>query len=136
MIMNRLLPIGVLAAGIVIGYSGMHCGISASCPLVQIFSDLAFDLFKPLWMFCLFALPAGFVVLFPGARAYSSWLKFAMWWVPLSVVIIAATENSHNWMPLFVFGKSEAAVLMSSLFTIISLGLIAWKQFGPRNKSK
>jgi hypothetical protein len=129
---TRTIPLLIILASLLVGYLSMRCGITSSCPFAVSFSDLAFSLFKPLWIFSLFSIPVGVVLTFARRDALKTWFYFTAWWIPLSVVFVAMTVDSHSWMPLFDFGKSEAAILMSSLFTIISLGIIGWKQFRSR----
>lgn len=62
---------------------------------------------------------------------YRKWLRFAQWWVPLSMLaIFLAPEYSGDWM--FPVVKGTVAFFSSLLFVIISFLLIAWKYFAPR----
>lgn len=67
-------------------------------------------------------------------EVYRTWLRFAQWWVPLSMVLIfVAPEYSGDWM--FPIVKGTVAFFSSLLFIIISLLLIAWKYFSSRRIS-
>lgn len=62
-----------------------------------------------------------------------SWLHFALWWLPLSVVLIAITPvTNSNWIPMYSIDRNTVTTLMAALFTVISLGIIGWKQFGSK----
>ena len=64
------------------------------------------------------------------SKALMAWLRFALWWLPLSaVVIFVGASGENSWTPYFSYSETEIAAVMASLFTIISLGIIAWKQF-------
>ena len=65
------------------------------------------------------------VVLFLKRAAYEGWLRFARWWVPLSIFLIAITPvGGNSWMPLFSLNKEGVTLLMAGLLTAISLVLI------------
>lgn len=71
--------------------------------------------------------------LFVRKSAYLPWLRFAFWWLPISAVVIyIASSGENSWMPLYSYSQGEVAAFMASLFTIISLAIIGWKQFGPK----
>lgn len=72
-------------------------------------------------------------IFFVGKHALKTWLCFAAWWLPLSVVVIyIGSSGGDGLMPFYSYGPSEVAVPMAALFTIISLGIIGWKQFGSK----
>src|SRR3989344_4320472 len=61
-------------------------------------------------------------------EVYRAWLRFAQWWIPLSMLLIfLAPEYTSDWM--FPVVKGTVAFFSSILFLIISLLLIAWKYF-------
>ena len=75
--------------------------------------------------------------LFIRERAFLPWLWFALWWLPLSMIVIyVASSGENSWMPLYSHSQGEVALFMASLFTIISLGIIAYKQFNLGKNSK
>ncbi len=68
-------------------------------------------------------------------EVYHAWLRFAQWWIPLSILaIFLAPEYSSDWM--FPVEKGTVAFFSSLLFVIISLLIIAWKYLSPRAKYK
>ncbi len=111
-------------------YLGMYCGIDTNCALAPYLSSFSFTLLKPLWVFGLFSLPVYMVLIFVRNSAWKAWLQFSSWWLPLSVIVIAITPTwSSSWFSFFSIVKEDSAIIMASLFTIISLILISWKQF-------
>ncbi|TSD05092.1 MAG: hypothetical protein Greene07147_804 [Parcubacteria group bacterium Greene0714_7] len=89
----------------------------------------------PLFIFALFTLPITFIlILFP--KAFSSWFKFALWWVPFSILVITITPTTSNsWMPLYSFVREDTAWFMGGVFAVISLGIIVWKTTALRKKN-
>lgn len=74
-----------------------------------------------------------FTMLFTNRAVFSSWLKFALFVTPLfTFLILIAPENSNSWMPLFFISQTTMSIWLSALFSVLSLGLIAWKQFFSR----
>lgn len=66
------------------------------------------------------------IVIFLKRTVYEQWLRFARWWIPLSVLLVIVTPvGSNSWMPLLSLNKEGVALLMAGLFTSISLVLIA-----------
>lgn len=59
-------------------------------------------------------------------EAVNSWFKFAIVWVPLSMLaILIAPEYSTDF--LFPVEKSNVAFISSALFLLISVLIIGWK---------
>lgn len=99
--------------------------------------SLVWSVGQPLLIFSV----ATFLLLisFPFVRVstFSSWLKFAFWWLPLSVIAIYIGSSGENgWAPYYKYSQVEVAILMASLFVFISLIIIVWKQFGQGGKTK
>lgn len=92
---------------------------------------------EPLLIFSVVVFMFFLACLFFSNTTRLSWLRFALWWLPLSAILIAITPvTNSNWLPMYSIENNTVTVLMASLFTIISLGIIAWKQFGPGSKAK
>lgn len=56
---------------------------------------------------------------------FNAWMRFVLWWVPLSMLAIFLWQDETG--ALFTVGKQTIAWLMSGLFLVISLGIIAYK---------
>lgn len=88
---------------------------------------------EPLLIFSILLVVILSILLFLNKNIFKSWLRFAAWWIPLSIILIVITpETSNSWMPLYFIGKGTVTVLMAGIFSIISLILIAWKTFAAR----
>lgn len=114
--MKRFLVLTVTLAGIVIG------------SLFDYYNTADFTVGEPLFRLSLAASVPSFVIAFFTPKVLESWLKFAAWWLPLSVILIASTPVTQNsWLPLYSPDKETITWFMAGLFAGISLILIAWK---------
>ncbi|OGZ10747.1 MAG: hypothetical protein A3C93_05520 [Candidatus Lloydbacteria bacterium RIFCSPHIGHO2_02_FULL_54_17] len=68
-------------------------------------------------------------------EVFSTWLKFAKWWLPLSLVLIilSPTDGSSAFFPA-LFSKELTSMWMGGLFVAISLLLIGVKSLQLRKK--
>lgn len=68
-------------------------------------------------------------------EVFRSWLHFAYWWVPLSIILTLITpDGSGGWGIPNVIDRGFVAFIFAALFTIISLIVIAWKYFAQPAK--
>ncbi len=73
------------------------------------------------------------LVLLFASQSTAAWLRFARWWLPLSIFLILITPTSSNtWMPLYSVDKEMVTWITAVLFTLISLTIIAVKSFSLR----
>jgi len=76
----------------------------------------------PIFCFILFFLPIAIIVAFIPRRLFNSWLKFAVWALPLAFIFIAMTPVwDSSFLP---FVRDDAARLSGQVFSVISLILI------------
>ena len=61
-----------------------------------------------------------------------AWIKFTTWWVPLQILLVALTPESSGGYFVVILDTQFAAIILSGLFTIISLLLIVVKFFSLR----
>lgn len=61
-------------------------------------------------------------------EVFSSWLTFAKWWIPLTLVllIISPADGSGAFFPAF-FSKELTSIFMSGLFLLISLVIVLYQ---------
>jgi len=92
---------------------------------------------SPLLIFSLFVLLTNVVVAFLPEKFFFSWLKFALWAVPIAVVLIWLTPvySSNMYIDIFSFTRDDAARLAGEVFSGASLGLIIWKWFHTRRSA-
>ncbi|MBM3260944.1 hypothetical protein FJY93_00835 [Candidatus Kaiserbacteria bacterium] len=67
-----------------------------------------------------------------------AWMRFALVWIPLSIVLAALTPDSPagGFGPQISLGKGDTVFVMSLLFVLISLTIITWKYLATRKLSK
>lgn len=127
----RFVPIIIVIFGLGFKHAALWCiYVLTGCNLTSFFHGIFGSVISPLYLFSLIASVPALILAFVRKAAFYSWLRFAAWWLPLSAILIATTpETSNSWMPLFFIGKDTVTIFMASLFTVISLILIVWKQF-------
>ena len=88
---------------------------------------------NPFYNFSLYFLPIAIILIFVSRPVFNSWLKFAVWMIPLAILFIAATPVSSSVpLDLFPFYRDDAARLAGGIFSVVSLALILWKSFTQR----
>jgi len=67
-------------------------------------------------------------------QVFNSWIKFTIWFVPLTMFLIFITPDSSGSFGLPTFGKEVVAFLLTALFTIISILIILVQFFTSRKQ--
>lgn len=120
-----LVSILILGLFVVVTYAVVSdfggCGTSSSCISVLLFGYPYQAYFLPLLAVLLSLTP----LFFTPERAYETWRKFAVWAVPLMLVLIFASpvHDSGNWGLNLDLTREMAALLYSGLFLLISWAL-------------
>ncbi|HRH27135.1 MAG TPA: hypothetical protein PLZ99_03210, partial [Parcubacteria group bacterium] len=57
------------------------------------------------------------------------WKNFSIWWIPLSFVIITMFPTDTHGMDFVPIIKGTVSLLLSSLYSVISLVIILYKSF-------
>ncbi|MBI5003526.1 hypothetical protein HZC00_00315 [Candidatus Kaiserbacteria bacterium] len=66
-------------------------------------------------------------------EVFRAWLRFAYWWVPLSIVLTLITPGGSGGFGIpNVIDQETVAFVFASLFSIISLIIIIRKYFATR----
>lgn len=125
--------IPVLLAIIAIGFSyfSQWCTTAGQVCFRTILDRMIPEITYPLYFFALFSLPIAIILVFIPRNIFNSWLKFAVWAIPLAIIFIAITpvSNPGAYMDFFPFYRDDAARLSSEIFSGISLILIIYKWF-------
>lgn len=74
------------------------------------------------------------VTYFLRGEIFWSWISFAKWWVPLTIVLTILTPETTGSAFVPFFARSEVAIGMSALFLVISLVIIIWKSWTLHSK--
>lgn len=121
------MPLLIIVVGIAWRYFSLWCTYTTGYCYNSLVHDL-FDFTNPVYTYSLVALPTGIVLIFVQSQTFSSWLRFAKWWIIFSAVIIAMSPaHVGGWFPLYSFNKNDAAWFLGILFTLISLTIIGVK---------
>jgi len=84
------------------------------------------NVIKPVFGFLLLMLPVSFLTIFLQRQRLKGVEKFALWWIPLSILLVATTPTTSGaWMPLYFVSREIITWIMGGLFTLISLIIIA-----------
>lgn len=103
--------------------------IIMSLPVAYLFATSRFDyknLFLPLFISSL-ALIFSLVTYYLPESVFRAWVTFAKWWVPLQILLVLLVPESSGGFFVVIFDKQFATIVLSALFTVISLGIIIWK---------
>lgn len=63
---------------------------------------------------------------------FRAWVNFAKWWVPIQILLVYLTPESSGGYFVVLMDKQFAAIILSGLFVLISLGIIVWKSIAAR----
>lgn len=131
---RQIYPLALTGLAILFGYFAGRCGISGgSCFFSTYFNGHVFTILEPLYIFSLFSIPAVTFLPIVKERVFNTWLRFAFVWILLSTVVIAwASEPSSSWFQIIRFAGEDAARLMGTLFSGLSLFLLAWQTYMPK----
>ena len=97
--------------------------------------DIAFlGIINPFDSFARYFLPIAVILAFVPRGIFKSWLKFAVWALPIAFIYIATTPVSWSGMGLNFssFYRDDAARLMGGVFTVVSALLIIYKLIATR----
>jgi hypothetical protein len=130
---KRMASIGILpglvalgAANYVLGLCGMH----QACDGYSTLSPYAFTLFEPILLYAMAVFPFAVALLITSGRGLGRWMRFALWWLPVSAIAIAlAPTGGGSWMPLYPdLTKESLAWVMGAVLSIAGFVLA----FGPK----
>ncbi len=123
------IPTALLLLVVVFRYFSVSCIDSGSCFDTWI-RYVSLDFTKPLYFFALYSLPIAIVLVFVPRTLFKSWLKLAVWLVPLLLLFIATQPVAPQ--SFLSTDRDDAARLAAQIFTVLSLSLVAWKYYASR----
>ena len=126
----QFIPVVLTLLAIGFRYFSLWCVNSVPSCYGTFIHQIALEVTKPLYNFSLFSLPIAIVLAFVPREIFKSWLKFAVWAIPLAIIFIASTPVIDT--SLLPFSRDDAARLAGGVFSAASLLLILWKYFSPR----
>ena len=75
--------------------------------------------------------PLSLIFYFLRDEVFKAWVKFALWWIPLSIVLSYLTPENNE---LFPTGPGVTAYILSALFVLISLIIVLVKSLSLRKQ--
>lgn len=121
----QFIPLILALLAIGFRYFSQWCINSVPACYGTLIHQIALEVTKPLYNFSLFFLPIALILVFVPREIFKSWLKLAVWAIPLAIIYIASTPVIDN--SLLPFYRDDAARLAGGVFAGISLILIIWK---------
>jgi len=112
--------------GVIVGYFILHMDLQASAT-----GDLLVRLGKSL-IYGMGALTIIFLILLFLPRAFSAWKKFAIWFIPIAVVIFIAYREPGSG-DFFSPYPEQVFQWISALYVLVSLVIIAWSSMRGRS---
>jgi len=128
----QFIPAAIALVAIGFRYFSNWCILTNGFCYGTVVSHISLTITKPLYLFSLYFLPIALILIFVPRYLFNSWLKFAVWALPLLFIFIATTPVVDN--ALISFSRSDAARLAGQLFSAVSLLLILYKYLKLRQK--
>jgi len=73
-------------------------------------------------LYSLYSIPLGIGLLFATEKGFKALMRFAKWWIFVSVLIIFfAPESSNSYLPYLELTKKSASTVLGILFSVIGL---------------
>lgn len=112
------IPAALLLLVVAFRYFSVSCIDSGSCFDTWI-RYVSLDFTKPLYFFALYSLPLAIILVFVSHKLFKSWLKLAVWLVPLLLLFIATQPVAPQ--SFMSTNRDDAARLVAELLTVVSL---------------
>ncbi|HFC10756.1 MAG TPA: hypothetical protein ENJ75_00955 [Candidatus Kaiserbacteria bacterium] len=128
----QFVPLVIALLGIGFGDFSQWCTQSGNVCYRTILDQMIPTVTYPLYFFALYFLPLAIVLIFVSRAVFKSWLKLAVWLLPLAFISVALTNTTSSQglgMDLFPYTRDDAARQMAEIVIVISFLLIAWKYF-------
>lgn len=122
----HIIPFAIVVTSVAFSNLTLDCARNYSTCLGGRFLINLSDWFSdPLYFYSLgFALGA-FILLFINHTIFKKWVRFAVWWIPLSIILIAVTPStSGQWLPLFFVGKSLLSLILGGVFSVVTVLIV------------
>jgi|SRR3989338_6436015 len=110
-------------------YFSLWCTSTGQACHRTFLDSIFLDVINPIYFFSLFLLPIAIILAFVPRETFKSWLKFAAWALPLSLILVATQPVVSSFLST---NRDDAARLAGGFFSAISIILILWKYFSAR----
>ncbi|MDO8593843.1 MAG: hypothetical protein Q7R59_03025 [bacterium] len=130
---TQFIPVAITLLIISFRYFSIWCADSVVSCYSSWVNQIALSVTKPLYLFSLLFLPIAIVLAFVPRETFKSWLKLAVWALPLLLIFIATQPVVSGFLST---DRDDAARLAGQVFAVISIGLVIWKWFTTRRHSQ
>jgi len=93
----------------------------------------------PMWLPGFILIFISIFLFFTKEQVFNSWKKFAIWYIPISAILIFLSPTGHSsglGGPSLAIDREAATMFLSGLYLIISLLIITIKSISLRNQEK
>jgi len=125
----QFVPILFALAVVGFRYFSLWCIFTTHICYGTTISHISLSITKPFYLFSLTFLPIAIVLVFVSRQIFNSWLKLAVWVIPLLFVFIATQPVVSSFLST---NRDDAARLAGQVFTVFSLVLIIYKYLATR----
>ncbi|MDD2657768.1 MAG: hypothetical protein PHD04_03885 [Candidatus Pacebacteria bacterium] len=127
--------IPVLLAVLLIGfrYFSQWCILTNSSCYGTWVHWIYLEVTSPIFFFAIFFLPIAIILVFVRWEVFKSWLKLALWAVPLLLLLISTQPVYAGFLST---DRDDAARLAGGVFAGVSLCLIIWRLIVARRSVK
>lgn len=131
---TRVLILGIL--GIFISYAFEY--LFSSYSNFGLSQDIYRGTYKSIFFLSSSIIIIWLLLIFVREEVFRAWIRFAYWWIPLSVIVIflAAGSGGGSWGIPNIFDQETVSFILSGLFALISLLIILWKHFGHKSAAR
>jgi len=120
----QFIPFALTLVAIGFRYASLWCINSVPSCYGTWVHQIALEVTKPLFYFAVFFLPIAIVLAFVPRGVFNSWLKLAVWAIPLLLLFISTQPVYAGFLST---DRDDAARLAGEVFAGASLILIVWK---------
>lgn len=133
----QVVPVLLLGIITALAHFGSVCGFYKTCFVGSYISGLVSSVLDPVTIFGLYSLPGMMILPFASKKVFSVWLKFAAFWIALTIFLVATAPEAMNaWFYIFDTTKSSTAGFMGGAFTLITLALLPITALAFYSRSK
>lgn len=123
------IPAMFALAAIGFRYFSLWCIFTTQVCYGTTVSHISLTVTKPLYLLSLYLLPIAIILVFVPRSVFISWLKLAVWAIPLLLIFISTQPVYSGFLST---DRDDAARLAGEVFAGVSLVLIIWKSIAAR----
>ena len=126
--LKQSIPFIICVLGLALDRTALWCVYRTGECVAKGLANVIFEsVLTPFFLYSLVCIVPCAALVFVSRNAFSAWKKFAIWWLPLSIALIALSpaHPQGGFFILFDPLKEDVAKAMAVLFSIGSIFVIA-----------